>query len=67
MPWVVLDSVVATDHACVVSRGDRIAGVLVGGVAGDALGAPYEFGPHVDHVEPMIGGGPFNWEPGEST
>jgi hypothetical protein len=40
---------------------------MVAGAAGDALGAPYEFGPPVDHVEPMIGGGPFDWEPGEWT
>lgn len=45
----------------------RVAGVLVGGAAGDALGAPYEFGPPVDRFEPMIAGGRFDWEPGEWT
>ncbi|MFE3546690.1 ADP-ribosylglycohydrolase family protein [Nocardia sp. NPDC059177] len=47
---------------------DRVAGVLVGGAAGDALGAGYEFtrpGPAAEIR--MIGGGPFNWAPGEWT
>lgn len=44
----------------------RAAGVLLGTAAGDALGAGYEF----THPKPgtaidMIGGGPFNWAPGE--
>ncbi|WP_199255640.1 ADP-ribosylglycohydrolase family protein [Mycolicibacterium mengxianglii] len=46
---------------------DRIEGVLLGTAVGDALGAPYEFGPprgpELDVV--MAGGGP--WEPGEWT
>lgn len=49
------------------SRNDRIEGVLLGAAAGDALGAPYEFGPargqELD-VE-MVGGS--GWEPGEWT
>ncbi len=49
------------------SREDRIEGVLLATAAGDALGAPYEFGPargpELDVA--MVGGGP--WEPGEWT
>lgn len=49
------------------SHDDRIAGVLLGTAAGDALGAPYEFqpprGPDLDVR--MAGGGV--WEPGEWT
>ncbi|MBB2989661.1 ADP-ribosylglycohydrolase/protein-tyrosine phosphatase [Mycolicibacterium iranicum] len=46
---------------------DRIEGVLLATAAGDALGAPYEFGPprgpQLDVA--MVGGG--IWEPGEWT
>lgn len=50
-------------------RLNRIAGTLVGCAAGDALGAAYEFGPAIPKTTPigMVGGGPFNWEPGEWT
>ena len=46
---------------------DRIEGVLLGTAAGDALGAPYEFGPpRGPELEvAMKGGGP--WGPGEWT
>ncbi|MFC6011940.1 ADP-ribosylglycohydrolase family protein [Nocardia lasii] len=47
---------------------DRVAGVLVGTAAGDALGAGYEFTqPGPDAVIDMIGGGVFDWAPGEWT
>jgi ADP-ribosylglycohydrolase len=48
---------------------DRACGVLVGTAAGDALGAPYEFGPpRGPELEvAMVGGGSFGWEPGEWT
>nr|WP_297428113.1 ADP-ribosylglycohydrolase family protein [uncultured Actinotalea sp.] len=48
---------------------DRAAGVLMGMACGDALGAPYEFGPPIDRDVPvgMVGGGPFAWAPGEWT
>ena len=51
---------VQLDHAC---------GVLLGTAAGDALGAPYEFGPPrgPDLEVAMVGGGGFGWEPGEWT
>lgn len=47
----------------------RAAGSLLGLACGDALGAPYEFGPSLAHtvtVE-MKGGGPFNFAPAEFT
>ncbi len=50
------------------AQADRVAGVLVGTAAGDALGAGYEFttpGPAAD-ID-MIGGGPFGFAPGEWT
>jgi ADP-ribosyl-[dinitrogen reductase] hydrolase len=47
----------------------RARGVLIGLAAGDALGAGYEFGPALSPATSvdMIGGGPFNFEPGEWT
>lgn len=46
----------------------RAAGVLLGTAAGDALGAGYEFThPTVGTAVDMIGGGAFNWAPGEWT
>ncbi|MGI9016158.1 MAG: ADP-ribosylglycohydrolase family protein [Euzebya sp.] len=47
---------------------DRAAGALLGGAAGDALGAGYEFTTPAEN-EPitMRGGGPFGFEPGEWT
>ena len=46
---------------------DRAVGALLGTAAGDALGAPYEFGPpRGPELEvAMVGGGP--WEAGEWT
>ena len=48
---------------------DRAAGVLLGMACGDALGAPYEFGPPLgtDVLVTMNGGGSFGWGPGEWT
>ncbi|AZI58562.1 O-acetyl-ADP-ribose deacetylase [Nakamurella antarctica] len=47
---------------------DRAVGALLGSAAGDALGAGYEFThPPQDTVIAMIGGGPFNFAPGEWT
>jgi ADP-ribosyl-[dinitrogen reductase] hydrolase len=48
---------------------DRAQGVLLGTAVGDALGAGYEFGPPLSDSTPvgMIGGGTFDWEPGEWT
>lgn len=48
---------------------DRAAGVLLGMACGDALGAPYEFGPPLGPGLPvaMTGGGHFDWQPGEWT
>jgi ADP-ribosyl-[dinitrogen reductase] hydrolase len=47
----------------------RTAGCLLGLACGDALGAPYEFGPSFAREIPveMKGGGPFNFGPGEFT
>ncbi|MBB3086671.1 ADP-ribosylglycohydrolase family protein [Geodermatophilus sabuli] len=59
-------------------RSHRVAGALVGSAVGDALGAPFEFGPPGQfsarfpvpargaHTE-MCGGGALGWEPGEFT
>ncbi len=49
------------------SYNDRVEGVLLAAAAGDALGAPYEFGPaRGPELEvAMVGGGV--WEPGEWT
>src|ERR1700709_1080728 len=48
---------------------DRACGVLVATAAGDALGAPYEFGPPrgPEKDVAMVGGGGFGWAPGEWT
>ncbi|GAA2053179.1 ADP-ribosylglycohydrolase family protein [Williamsia deligens] len=47
---------------------DRAVGALVGSALGDAVGAGYEFThPPQDVVVDMIGGGPFDWAPGEWT
>ncbi|MCX4849092.1 ADP-ribosylglycohydrolase family protein [Streptomyces sp. NBC_00893] len=55
-----------------VDRPDRVAGAVVGSAVGDALGAPFEFGPagvytarFPDGVGTMCGGG--GWDPGEAT
>lgn len=50
------------------TRLDRAVGAVVGSAAGDALGAPYEFGPAgqlTARGEEMCGGG--GWDPGEAT
>jgi ADP-ribosyl-[dinitrogen reductase] hydrolase len=61
-----------------VDAESRALGMVVGAAVGDALGAPFEFYspglyrktfPQPVHTEPyeMIGGGSFDWEPGEFT
>lgn len=46
---------------------DRVVGALLGTAAGDALGAPYEFGPpRGPELEVVMNGGGA-WEPGEWT
>jgi len=56
----------------------RALGAVVGSAVGDALGAPFEFGPPgqysarfprpvVGGTGEMVGGGAFGWEPGEFT
>ncbi|MGY1792811.1 ADP-ribosylglycohydrolase family protein [Geodermatophilus sp. SYSU D00525] len=61
-----------------LSRRHRVAGALVGSAVGDALGAPFEFGPagrfSAEFPSPargarteMRGGGTLGWEPGEFT
>ncbi|MFE9928701.1 ADP-ribosylglycohydrolase family protein [Streptomyces sp. NPDC005533] len=50
------------------TRLDRAVGAVLGSAAGDALGAPYEFGPAgqlTARGEEMRGGG--GWDPGEAT
>ena len=48
---------------------DRAAGTVLASAAGDALGAPYEFGPALpaDVAVTMKGGGAFGFAPGEWT
>ncbi|MFD0026542.1 ADP-ribosylglycohydrolase family protein [Streptomyces sp. NPDC058382] len=55
-----------------LSRQDRVTGAVVGSAVGDALGAPFEFGPpgvytsrFPDGTGTMCGGG--GWDPGEAT
>jgi ADP-ribosyl-[dinitrogen reductase] hydrolase len=56
----------------------RALGAVIGSAVGDALGAPFEFGPAgayrarfpervVGGTGEMVGGGPFGWAPGEFT
>jgi ADP-ribosylglycohydrolase len=56
----------------------RALGAVVGSAAGDALGAPFEFGPPgrysatfpkpvIGGIGEMMGGGGFGWEPAEFT
>ncbi|MFB7053923.1 ADP-ribosylglycohydrolase family protein [Streptomyces vinaceus] len=50
------------------TRLDRAVGAVLGSAVGDALGAPYEFGPAGELTargEEMRGGG--GWDPGEAT
>ena len=61
-----------------ISTRQKVEGMALGAAVGDALGAPFEFGPpaqyskhfptprYGSHTE-MIGGGPFNWKTGEFT
>ena len=47
---------------------DRYLGSVLGAAAGDALGAGYEFTkPEDSQIIEMIGGGIFDWKPGEWT
>ena len=47
---------------------DRAVGAVMASAAGDALGAPYEFGPPNPSAPcAMEGGGGHRWEPGEWT
>ena len=59
-------------------RSHRVTGALVGSAVGDALGAPFEFGPPGQFSDrfpvpargsktEMCGGGSLGWEPGEFT
>ncbi|XDV69109.1 ADP-ribosylglycohydrolase family protein [Streptomyces sp. R33] len=51
-----------------MTRLDRAVGAVLGSAVGDALGAPYEFGPAGELTargEEMRGGG--GWDPGEAT
>lgn len=48
---------------------DRYRGTLLGLAVGDALGTTLEFKPPgaFDPIDDMVGGGPFNLEPGQWT
>lgn len=60
------------------SQLDRAIGAILGSAVADALGAPFEFGPAgrysrqfphpvVGGIGEMVGGGAFDWAPGEFT
>jgi ADP-ribosylglycohydrolase len=59
----------STTGATVLQPGclDRAVGALLGLAAGDALGAGYEFQSDPPAYPEIIGGGPFNFAPGEWT
>ena len=76
VPGLVLDR--GTPWSAAGTEEDRIVGVVLGAAVGDALGAPFEFAPRgtftarlpdrrPDGVGDMIGGGAFDWAPGEFT
>ena len=52
-----------------ISARDRFRGCLLGLAAGDALGTTLEFKPPgtFEPIEDMVGGGPFNLQPGQWT
>ncbi|WP_413557762.1 ADP-ribosylglycohydrolase family protein [Bdellovibrio sp. HCB209] len=53
-----------------ISYQDRVLGMLWGLHAGDSLGAPWEFldpQPQWNTKTEIVGGGKFNWAPGEAT
>ncbi|MEU2349891.1 ADP-ribosylglycohydrolase family protein [Modestobacter sp. NPDC049651] len=61
-----------------IPRSHRVAGALIGSAVGDALGAPFEFGPAGQFsarfpadargvATEMCGGGSLDWAPGEFT
>src|SRR3954453_8422802 len=60
------------------ARWQRALGAVIGSAVGDALGAPFEFGPAGEHsarfprpvfggIGEMTGGGGFGWAPAEFT
>ena len=50
------------------NKRDRALGALLGLATGDAVGTTLEFRPRdAAHVSDMVGGGPFNLQPGEWT
>ncbi len=60
------------------AQSQRAVGSFIGAAVGDALGAPTEFGPAGQYRKKfptpvqtgtgeMVGGGPFDWQPGEFT
>ena len=52
-----------------ITTRDRFRGCLLGLAAGDALGTTLEFTPRheVEPIDDMVGGGPFDLEPGQWT
>ena len=67
-----------SDNGRALTTDSRITGALVGAAVGDALGAPFEFrpprtfamafpSPNLRGSGEMIGGGGFEWAPGEFT
>ncbi len=71
-------ALLGTDHSTNPAVLQRALGAIIGAAVGDALGAPFEFGPPGRYSQTfpqpvtggtgeLIGGGAFGWAPGEFT
>jgi ADP-ribosyl-[dinitrogen reductase] hydrolase len=77
-PTIPTASLVGVPSGFTSLQRQRFVGIVVGAAVGDALGAPFEFGPAGQYskrfpspvlggIGEMVGGGGFNWAPGEFT
>ena len=71
-PTIPTASLVGTPSGFTSLQRQRCVGIVVGAAVGDALGAPFEFGPAGQYskrfpspvlggIGEMVGGGGFNW------